>query len=494
MLELRKHEPSTGKKKDALLVKFVSFLGEQGVPVRDRDYAQVLGSVTPSDVVLFLSSKDASSRTVVHSEECEYWGQQLSKRVARSLCDCPARASVKSLDTFRGQLQAVFRDAGFGERWNPQKGSGNPCKAPAVDNFIKLSGREQAAAGVRQIQSALVGADMYRGMVLLWRKAGVLLHREDKILTAAEVARDCFFVSLLWHSGLRAADALRLTVQQLSVLPADHPQCGALVIQVGVAKTASKPSHAHGLIVPPSAVSDPGCLLNCLARYKSALSHLGLTLVSGRLFRTIIHVEEDNRCEWGSPMEWRECHFRFRAWCGFWAIPPLVSLHSFHGSRAAREAQLGVPREETCKNMRWTLDSYAHYVDGRSPLSVVAGDWSPPPALGPLASWSKISGMDEAFHFTPMDILNASHVWLGMASSRRGRPPARLGGAKRKSASRVVAGRGGSTRRFKTSRRPADDPRDESDQSYSGDSESVPRSEGSNGESPEESVDDADLD
>ena len=46
----------------------------------------------------------------------------------------------------------------------------------------------------------------------------------------------------------------------------------------------------------------------------------------------------------------------------------LVTLHSFHGSRASREARAGIPMTDTIANMRWTEEMYQYYTHGREPL------------------------------------------------------------------------------------------------------------------------------
>ncbi len=51
----------------------------------------------------------------------------------------------------------------------------------------------------------------------------------------------------------------------------------------------------------------------------------------------------------------------------------LVTLHSFHGSRASREARAGIPMADTIANMRWTkarqmYQYYTVYTHGIEPL------------------------------------------------------------------------------------------------------------------------------
>lgn len=423
MAELREHETSTVRAKEGILKQFFDFLSRQGVLVPAEDPLRALGQVTPTDVTMFLSVKDVSGRTVVHVSSCPQLGKG-AKRASGVSCGCPRRMAASSLDTYRGRLQAIFRDAGFGERWNPQLGSGNPCASPLLDEYLRLAAREQAAAGVSEVQSTLIGQSVFDGMVLLWRKAGALMLRERREHVAAETARDCFLVALMWHTGLRAADALRLTVQQVTSVSGGAP--GDLLIQVGVTKTSSAPHQVHGIVVRQSEGGSPGDLYSCLNRWRDALSHLGLSLSPGPLFKTLVFMEGECRSVWGSRLEWQEANLRFRAWCRLWGIPEGVTLHSLHGSRAAREAAMGIPREETCKNMRWSAQSYAHYVDGRTPLQMELG-WSPPPCLGSPSTWLSMNGLEVASRFAPEEVLDPLHTWVGdrRSSGRRakGRSP-----------------------------------------------------------------------
>ena len=51
------------------------------------------------------------------------------------------------------------------------------------------------------------------------------------------------------------------------------------------------------------------------------------------------------------------------------AVQRHITLHSYHGSRAARERAAGIRAVETCKNMLWTLEMYEYYTAGREPLT-----------------------------------------------------------------------------------------------------------------------------
>lgn len=415
--QLQRLAPSSVQKKERLLTQFLSYLAEVGVEVDMDNPWRALGSTTPEDVVGFLSSRDEHARTVIHMETCEFLGQSTRKREAR--CACPVRLTSDSISNMRGQLQAVFRDRGFGERWDPQRGSGNPCASPLVDKYARLSGREKLAAGAKPVQSALVGEPLFTCMVLLWRKALFLASREERLLQAVEIARDCLFFCLLWHSGLRASDALRLTVQQLNPLPGVPASSGDMLIAVGESKTATMPSEAHGIVVRKT--EGPADLARCLARYRKCLAEAGLILSPGKLFRSVVSIDEENRLEWGAPLTWGEVDTRFKQWLTLWRFPLSITPHSFHGSRAAREAQAGVPAETTCANMRWSLASYRHYVDNRAPLRFEV-DWSPPVHLGDRESWRAANPGDVMRTFVPAALCEVAHSWPGAGGVRRGRP------------------------------------------------------------------------
>jgi hypothetical protein len=79
---------------------------------------------TPHDVVAFLISKDATSRTIVHSTlTCPNMGSLSSPF---GPCDCPRRAKATSLKTTSAMLRAEFSREVSPLKYAPQTSLGNP--------------------------------------------------------------------------------------------------------------------------------------------------------------------------------------------------------------------------------------------------------------------------------------------------------------------------------------------------------------------------------
>lgn len=344
---------------------------------RDGCLAPTPYEVVPQDIVRFFIMKDHLGRTKVHLGECDWWG------VSRNApCACPTRLAVATIRSQRSSLQGCFRDLGLRTPWQPLRASGNPCSSAIVDQYISCVEREHAAAGVETIQAALVDVSIFDRILQAtlsdWADA------PPASASRAAAARDAFFYSLLWHSGFRCADALRLHFCAIrlfdnSVLPGlkgpIHASTGpGMSIDVTRSKTVSAPSGARRTTIWDGV--DPVPTSTCLGLYLSELRALGFveSELRGPLFRKVLLTEEGTHV-FGGPCTWNDmssAYVRHLARAGL-AEPALarhISLHSFHGSRAARERAAGVPAADTCQAMGWSLEMYNHYCEGREPLTL----------------------------------------------------------------------------------------------------------------------------
>lgn len=188
-----------------LVARFLAFLEVQGVPPS-------LFAATPYDVVCFFMENDEAGRTVVHEPTCPYIRSKTS--IKNRLCDCPRRLAWSSLDATVGSLRGAFRDLGHGADgpWCYRTNTGNPCNSHEVRLFLATSGKEQLAGGVATKRAALFDKSAYkafqRGIMSGWRRS------KGTALQAARAAADAMFFSTMWHTGLRAADTLRLLQQK----------------------------------------------------------------------------------------------------------------------------------------------------------------------------------------------------------------------------------------------------------------------------------------
>jgi len=374
--ELMEHAPASSDQGAHVEQAFLRYLKEEGAP-------QDLFQATPRDVIGFLMSSDETGRTKVHATSCVYWGQ--ASLPAGATCACPVRAAAKSLDTRRGILRAVFRDKGRPGVWSPMTGTGNPCAAPEVDLFLTMALREQKEAGVKPKQAALIDESAFRALqeavLIAWdRHMGVGAYK-----LAAEAARDALLFALAWTSGLRSAEVLRVCKAHVaefrgptptpasSVEGGRGPQSagrGGWYVNVGVTKGRDKKARRI-TIRDDGTPCSPVWVWTC---YVEALGRLGLDVGGGELFRALVPME-DGSVVFGDRLEYAAVAARMEAWlkvAGF-PVEARITLHSFHGSRAARERAAGVPKEQTCKDMGdWDPDMYEHYTGGREPLTVAA--------------------------------------------------------------------------------------------------------------------------
>jgi hypothetical protein len=236
--------------------------------------------VTPTDVIKFLMSKDSSGHTVVHQPACPFWA--ISTDARRVLCQCPKRAGAVSLRSTRGLLQGAFRNLGLATEWSPLTGTGNPVNSAEVLRFENLNLRQQALAGVTPRQSPLFREEVYvhlmKGQLALWRAAW----RRKAWKVALLAARDAFFYALLWYSGMRATDVLRVLVQQLTpaaLLPesfaVDAPAGRVMRLQVTVTKPGTTQRRLEPCIchMVRRTIVSIGCI-TCWKQRQSVLKRL----------------------------------------------------------------------------------------------------------------------------------------------------------------------------------------------------------------------------
>lgn len=95
-LTLFSQATSYSKQKDSLQKNLESFLGS--LPVRCS-----LISVSPREICRFLVFKDRNERTQFHGNGCNFLGQRGIHR-----CGCPLRLSYKTVDSYIGNLRAIF--------------------------------------------------------------------------------------------------------------------------------------------------------------------------------------------------------------------------------------------------------------------------------------------------------------------------------------------------------------------------------------------------
>lgn len=324
-------------------------------------------AATPIDVVNFLLHCDENGRMVVHKNDCPMWKQPAT--LVSVACGCPKRAAASSINTMRGKLQGLFRDMGYNTPWNALLSAGNPVNSVEVDMLVKCTRQEQFAAGVTARKAPLVRPDVYRCVIkesirrseAAWRKG----NRKASLLAY----RDALLVAVCWHTGLRARDALRILCQQISIRERDGEKW--LELRVLVTKTRHDSRGERRLMIKYS--KRFGALSRVLNGYKALLRRAGAPhLVTGYLFANVVAVGGRNSARWlyRGVLTQPVAAGRFSKILEAANLTLEITLHSWHGSFAARERERGVPRAVTCARTDWTEGTYNEYLGGREPIGL----------------------------------------------------------------------------------------------------------------------------
>lgn len=378
----------------SLMSRLMMFLVEDGL-TDPTPY-----DVQPLDVVRFFQACDDGGRTTVHESECLFWGQ-----AKYSACGCPRRMVYDSLRVNRFKLQGAFRDLGLGDEWNPRAVSGNPCNAPLVDRFLDMIQAEQCDSGVAVRQAALMDVSFFDAMMskvlLRWLRA-VNRARQTEwadtevAIEAVSLARDALYYAILWDSGLRASDALRLNSAQFQFFGATEDHAfGGLYLLVNKTKSTSSLDRVHRITIPfpdPASTSVPN-LHELWQALDMCLNELGVLERSGRMFKTF-DANEDGLVAATDRCTWNEMDKRYSSILHELGVKDnskvFLSLHSYHGSRAAREKKAGVPKHDTCASMLWSEEMYDYYTNGREPLTMdgilALVKAQAPPAVAPVTA------------------------------------------------------------------------------------------------------------
>jgi hypothetical protein len=330
--------------------EFLQFMVSDGA-------AASLLAATPLDIVRFLMSKDSNGTTRVHQRACPFW--QYGGSLAGRLCNCPKRAAATALNTTYGYLRAVFNQAGLVAPWNAMVCSGNPATAPQVEAYIQLVGREQLASGVVKRRAPLIGVCIFRFVLDGYLRQVSRLSLRRKFVKVMLVLRDALFFSMLWHTGLRASDALRILHQQVEVSRSstDHE---VWILSVTVTKSARDTRQRRKIIITEDdTFHTPVSLMRA---YKRAASRLGIRLHDGFMFRNVKPLP-GGHFKLHSVATWAVMSRRFRELLQDLQLPVAITLHSPHGSLPRMWRGSCVDAAVICRSIDWTLATYEYYTD-----------------------------------------------------------------------------------------------------------------------------------
>ena len=147
------------------------------------------------DVLRFLHHRDKGGRTQVHDCACVNFG-----RSGLFGCGCPRHFAAATVDSYVGQLRAVFND--LGRRFHH-----NPCDSPDVKGWVKACAKEQQSHRVPIKQAKPTFSTHLRLLVkeIMFRLASLppgVAFLPSRFL----LLRDWCFFLVLWFSGVRAGD------------------------------------------------------------------------------------------------------------------------------------------------------------------------------------------------------------------------------------------------------------------------------------------------
>ena len=344
------HATKTAKAHAAVRREFLAYLAADGAQ-------PLLCASTPLDVVRFLMSKDAGGTTRVHARECPFW--QYGGVMAGNLCECPKRAAASATNTTYGYLRAIFNHAGLTAQWNPVACAGNPATAPQVESFVELVGREQLASGVVKKRAPLLGVCVYRYVIDGYLQQTVAQTLKKQFVKVALVLRDALFLSVLWHTGLRAGDALRLLHQQVEESRDDDGK-RVWILSVAVTKSARDTRKRRRI-----RIQDDGSYyspMSLMRAYKRATSKLGIRVHADSMFRNVKRMAAGHH-RLSTTASWAVMTRRFRETVRMLSLPPAITLHSPHGSLPRLWRDSGVDHVVICRALDWTLPTFQYYTD-----------------------------------------------------------------------------------------------------------------------------------
>ena len=110
--------------------------------------SETILSGSPTDINRFLTWKDRHGKTIVNSDGCSDSHLQSTAK-----CKCPKCLAFKTVHSYIGKLQAIFKETGCCGEWNSMLGLGNPAASPEVQKYLKASTEEQLQARITPKQA-----------------------------------------------------------------------------------------------------------------------------------------------------------------------------------------------------------------------------------------------------------------------------------------------------------------------------------------------------
>ena len=339
--QLRKyvHETPYALGKDRLRVDFEEFLSDHAFLPPPLTTAPTILEASPQDVLRFLHKRDGNGRTQVHRLDCEHMG-------ASGLfdCGCPRHLAFGTIDSYIGQMRAIFNAHG-------RLGRLNPCDSVEVKDWLRANKKEQQRHRVPIKQAKPTFSTHLRLLVKeIMLQLANLPADEPLFPKRFPLLRDWVFFLVQWFSGDRAGDLGRSLGKEVARL-----EDGSLLFHHTVGKTI-RSSDGQLLVVPPVPDEPSLCPVAAFDRYVAACSAAGLDLRSGYLFPPLCRSGGDRVKN--IPFSTNAASGRLRLY-----LPDLdLTAHGSRAGCAITLLMLGATSDSVKEHCRWATDKvFKHY-------------------------------------------------------------------------------------------------------------------------------------
>ena len=340
-LELNKYVRDTKyeTQKDRLRIDFEAFLSSRSSGPSDLATSSSLLDASPTDVVRFLHYRDQGGRTQVHAFDCPHFGLRGSFG-----CGCPKHFAAKTVDSYVGQLRAVFNAVG-------RRGSLNPCDSVDVKGWARACVKEQARHRVPVRQATPIFSSQLQLLVKEIDLREACLTASEPFLPARyALLRDRAFFLVQWFAGDRAGDLGRALTKEVVRL-----EDGSLLFNHTVGKTIR--DAAGQLLVVPRVLDNLSlCPVRAFDRYIDACRDAGIDLRLGYLFPPTAPPRHD--AIRNLPLSVSTINNRLQAY-----LPDSgLTAHGSRGGCAITLLMLGATPESVKEHCRWASDEvFRHY-------------------------------------------------------------------------------------------------------------------------------------
>ena len=340
-LELNKYVRDTKyeTQKQRLRVDFEAFLASRSAGPSPHTTSSSLHDATPTDVVRFLHFRDKGGRTQVHSFDCPHFGLQ-----GLFDCSCPKHFAAKTIDSYVGQLRAVFNNVG-------RRGFANPCDSVDVKGWVKACAKEQARHRVPVKQATPIFSPQLQLLVKEIDLRGAQLPADAPFLPSRfTLLRDKAVFLVQWFAGDRAGDLGRSLAQEVVRL-----EDGSLLFNHTVGKTIR--SADGQLLVVPRIPDNPSlCSVSAFDVYVDACRGAGINLRLGYLFPPTAPPRHD--VIRNLPLSITTVNNRLQTY-----LPDAgLTAHGSRGGCAITLLMLGASSDSVKEHCRWASDEvFRHY-------------------------------------------------------------------------------------------------------------------------------------